>query len=156
MHPTLPSSAPVGSRCTRSRRDAQSSGRPVGEITQIGEVTLDGWTACDWTQHGLQIEGIEPLQVFCIRTRNSVYDLAVASDRAGDVFVRGGRFFPEWTRVQLAGASVGGAFLKRHGVYIGFCLEFYWSGRRVVTSRVHSIARESPPMCESAASSGGH
>jgi hypothetical protein len=44
--------------------------------------------------------------------------------------------------VQLAGASLGRGCLKRHGIYAGFRMEFYWGGRRVVTSPVQSILRE--------------
>lgn len=115
---------------------------PGDEVTQVLEITLDAWTACAWAQCGLQLDALEPLQVLRVRTRNSTYDLAVAGDQPGDLLVRGGRFFPDWTRVQLAGASLGRGCLKRHGIYAGFRMEFYWAGRHVVTSPVQSILSE--------------
>ena len=154
MQATPPSSSSsVASGPDGSRSEARISRPNEDAVTQIRAVTLDAWTACSWTQRGVQIDGLAPLQVAQVRTRNSTYEVAVAGDRAGDVFVRGGRYFPEWTRVQLAGASLGGACLKRHGIYIGFCVEFYSSGRRVVTSRVRSIIREGAPVSELVASS---
>lgn len=110
--------------------------------TQVQAVTLDAWTGCAWAQRGLQLDALDALQVLRVRTRNSTYDLAVAGETPGEVLVRGGQYFPEWTRAQLAGASLGGGCLKRHGIYAGFRMEFYSGGRRIVTSPVQSIVRE--------------
>ena len=125
-------------------------GRPADDITQVHEITLDAWTGCAWAQRGLQLDTLETLQVLRVRTQNSTYDLALAGDRPGDLLVRGGRYFPDWTRVQLAGASLGGGCLKRLGIYAGFRMEFYWNGRRVVTSPVRSILRERAVLDRSA------
>lgn len=124
----------------------------AGDVTQVQEITLDAWTACAWAQRGLQLEALETLQVLRVRTRNSTYELTRAGDRPEDVLVRGGRYFPDWTRVQLAGASLGRGCLKRHGIYAGFRMEFYWGGRRLVTSPVHSILTERAPLLDLAAS----
>ena len=125
---------------------------PADDVTQVQEITLDAWTGCAWAQRGLQLDALETLQVLRVRTRNSTYDLALAGDQHGDVIVRGGRYFPDWTRVQLAGASLGRGCLKRHGIYAGFRMEFYWGGRRVVTSPVHSILTERAPLLDHSAS----
>ena len=127
-------------------------GAGQADVTQVQEITLDAWTGCAWAQRGLQLDALETLQVLRVRTRNSNYDLAVAGDGPGDVLVRGGRYFPDWTRVQLAGASLGRGCLKRHGIYAGFRMEFYWCGRRVVTSPVHSILTERAPLLDRSAS----
>ena len=58
---------------------------------------------------------------------------------AGEVIVRGGRFFPEPTRAVILGSSLGGAFLKLRGIYCGFALEVYAIGTRIVTSSVQSV-----------------
>ena len=120
----------------------------AGDVTQVQEITLDAWTACAWAQRGVQLDGLEPLQVLRVRTRNSTYDLVLAGDRPGELLVRGGRFFPHWTRVQLAGASLGRGCLKRHGIYAGFRMELYWGGRHVITSPVHSILKERAPRLD--------
>ena len=114
--------------------------------TRIEQVTLDAWTECAWAERGIQLDALEPLQILHVRTRNSTYHLALAGDGPGDLLVRGGRYFPDWTRVQLAGASLGPGCLKRHGIYAGFRMELYWGGRRVVTSPVQSILTERAPL----------
>lgn len=123
----------------------------AGDVTQVQEITLDAWTGCAWGERGLQLEAVETLVVLRVRTRNSTYELAPSGEGPGDVLVRGGQYFPAWTRVQLAGASLGRGCLKRHGIYAGFRMEFYWAGRRVITSRVHSIITQPAPLLERSA-----
>ena len=123
----------------------------AGAVTRIEEITLDSWTDFAWAQRGLQLAALQPLQVLRVRTRNTTYDLAPAGDNPGDVLVRGGKFFPDWTRVQLAGASLGRGCLKRHGIYAGFRMEFYSAGQRVVTSAVQSILTERTPLLDRSA-----
>ena len=53
--------------------------------------------------------------------------------------MQGGRFFPEPTRARFAGCSLGGAFLKQRGVYVGFRLEIQNGLERIITSDVRSI-----------------
>jgi hypothetical protein len=54
--------------------------------------------------------------------------------------VRGGKFFPEYTTAILAGASLGGSFLKMRGVYVGFRMEIHMGVEAIITSDVQSIA----------------
>ena len=122
-----------------SAHDTPLAAETPGEVTRVEQITLDAWTGCAWRERGLQLDGVEPLEVLRVRTRNSTYELAPAGDEPGAILVRGGRYFPDWTRVHLAGASLGRGCLKRNGIYAGFRMEFYWAGRRVVTSRVQSI-----------------
>jgi hypothetical protein len=53
--------------------------------------------------------------------------------------VQGGRFFPEPTRARLAGCSLGGAFLKQRGIYVGFRMEIQRGLQTIITSDVQSI-----------------
>jgi hypothetical protein len=57
-----------------------------------------------------------------------------------EILVRGGRFFPVYTRVHLAGASLGGSFLKVHGIYVGFSMELCGEEGPIITSAVQRIA----------------
>ena len=100
---------------------------------------LDAWAGHDW-RDGVQVEGLNDLSKLNIVTENSTYEVTIISAGTGDVLVRGGRFFPEFTPARLAGSSLGGSFLKLRGVYVGFNVEFQIDGRAVVTSRVRSIA----------------
>jgi hypothetical protein len=114
------------------------------ELPLLPGATLDRWLAHSWDR-GVQIDELHDLQMLRVRTRNTTYEVAVVAGAPGDVLVRGGRHFPDWTRVHLAGATLGGGFLKRFGVHVGLRMEFSWAGRRVVTSPVHSIGTLSAP-----------
>ena len=100
---------------------------------------LDTWSAHHWTE-GLQLEAMQDMDRLIIRTENSTYEIAVICPRTGEILIRGGRFFPEFTPVRLAGSSLGGSFLKLRGVYVGFNLEVHFDRRLIVTSRVCDIS----------------
>ena len=103
---------------------------------------LDTWSHHDWTE-GVQVDALPPLDALVVRTRNSTYEITVLSPRTGEVLVRGGRFFPEFTRARVGGSSLGGSFLKLRGIYVGFCLELHDGSQRIVTTSVQTIARAS-------------
>ena len=71
---------------------------------------------------------------------NHTYEITVIHPPTGEVLVRGGEFFPERTLAHLSGASLGGAFLKLHGIYAGFKIELLAGGGRIITSPVRSIS----------------
>lgn len=100
--------------------------------------TLSAWASFAW-EDGVQIEALARLDTLQVRTRNTTYEITVLSPRTGEVLVRGGRFFPEHTRAQIAGSSLGGSFLKVGGIYAGFSLEILHEGERIVTTRVRSV-----------------
>ena len=100
---------------------------------------LDTWSSHDWTD-GVQLETMPDMETLTVRTENSTYELTVICGRTGDILIRGGRFFPEFTPARLAGSSLGGSFLKLRGVYVGFSLEVHFDQRLIITSRVRKIA----------------
>jgi hypothetical protein len=75
-----------------------------------------------------------------VYTRNTVYEVAIVSGAHGDVLVRGGRYFPDWTPARLAGSTLSGNVLKQLGIHVGWRMEFQLEERRIVTSRVHAVA----------------
>jgi hypothetical protein len=99
---------------------------------------LETWSSHDWTE-GVQLETIDDMQTVTVRTENSTYEITVICGRTGEVLIRGGRFFPEFTAARLAGCSLGGSFLKLRGIYIGFSLEIHFEKRLIITSRVRRI-----------------
>jgi hypothetical protein len=101
---------------------------------------LDAWSTHRWTD-GLQVDALPDLETLCVRTRNSTYEMTVLSGRTAEVLVRGGQFFPEYTSVRVAGSSLGGSFLKLHGIYLGFSMELQHDGETIVTTAVQSIRR---------------
>lgn len=104
---------------------------------------LQSWVERDWSG-GVALERLHGLEQFAVRTRNTTYEITILAPRSGEVLVRGGQFFPDHTRVALAGASLGGSFLKIGAIHPGFAMELIHDGRRIVTSRVREIASIPP------------
>src|SRR6267143_1840224 len=100
---------------------------------------LDTWSSHSWTE-GVQLETMQDMERLVVCTENSTYEITLISGRTGDILVRGGRFFPEFTAARLAGSSLGGSFLKLRGVYLGFNLEIHFDQRLIITSRVRQIS----------------
>ena len=114
---------------------------PVHRDETVGE--LRWWANRDWTG-GVELSRLAGLERFTVRTRNSNYEFTVLAPETGEVLVRGGRFFPEHTRVRIAGCSLGGSFLKVSAIYPGFLMELMHGGQRIVTTRVQAIASMPP------------
>ena len=106
--------------------------------------SLDMWLARDWSQ-GVHVASLEEFQQLHVCTQNSLYELIIVS-RCGDVRVRGGRYFPDWTAARFAGSTCGGSFLKRLGINLGLQMEFEVDSRRIVTSPVRAIAILERPL----------
>lgn len=104
---------------------------------------LRWWSEQEWTG-GVDLGALAGLEQFTVLTKNTSYEITVLSPATGEVLVRGGRFFPEHTRVHLAGCSLGGTFLKMRAIHAGFLMEFLHEGRRIVTTRVREIVTVAP------------
>ena len=100
--------------------------------------SLDSWLARDWSQ-AVSVATLDEFQQIHVCTQNTLYELIVVSPR-GDIRVRGGRYFPDWTAARLAGCTSGGSFLKRLTISLGLQMEIEWDGRRIITSPVRTIA----------------
>jgi len=100
---------------------------------------LDTWSSHNWTE-GVQLEAMADMERLTVQTENSTYEITVICGRTGDILVRGGRFFPEFTAARLAGSSLGGSFLKLRGIYAGFNLEIHFDKRLIITSRVRQVS----------------
>ena len=101
--------------------------------------TLDKWTAHDWSQ-GVLVPRLAPHDRLIVCTRNSTYEIVVTVPHTASVLVRGGAFFPSFTPAQLAGSSMGGGFLKLHGVYAGFQMELVTESCPIITTCVRSVS----------------
>ena len=110
----------------------------TGTIVCPTGASLDQWTGREWSD-GLELSRLCELDELLIRTRNSVYRIVAIVPVRGEVMVQGGRFFPELTRVRFSGCSLGGAFLKQGGIYVGFRMEIQRGPKTIVTSDVQSI-----------------
>jgi hypothetical protein len=117
----------------------------VGHATVVpASAVLTTWHAHQW-RDGIHIEQLNALDRLSVRTQNNTYEIVITSPTTGEVLVRGGQFFPEFTAVRLAGSTLGGSFLKMRSVHPGFRIEFSVGAGVVVTSPVRSIAVTAVP-----------
>lgn len=100
--------------------------------------SLDLWLARDWSD-AVHVVSLPDFQQIHVCTQNTLYELVVVST-CGEVRVRGGRYFPDWTAARLAGCTAGGSFLRRHTIAPGLQMEIEIEGRRIITSPVRTIA----------------
>jgi hypothetical protein len=107
-------------------------------IVRLPVRDLQSWIDRDWS-NGIVLDALQGLEQFVVRTANTTYEFTVLSPRARLVLVRGGRFFPEYTRATLAGCSLGGSVLKMGVIHQGFMVELLHEGRRIVTTSVREI-----------------
>jgi len=120
------------------RTDTTRSERPRAAAS------LDVWLALDWS-NSIHLGTLEEFQQVQVCTLNTLYELIVINHR-GDVRVRGGRYFPDWTAARLAGCTAGGSFLKRLTINLGLQMEFEVECRRIITSPVRTIAVLQRPL----------
>ena len=111
---------------------------PTSTIAWPAAASLDTWAGREWND-GLQLDRLCELDELSVRTRNNLYRLVAIVPLRGEVMVQGGRFFPELTRARLSGCSLGGAFLKQRGIYVGFRMEIQRGLETIITSDVQSI-----------------
>jgi len=110
-----------------------------GSPARVPAATLDTWTAHDW-RHGVFLPNLAPYDRLIVRTCNSTYEIIVMVPYTASVMVRGGAFFPHFTPARVAGSSLGGGFLKLHGVYAGFQMELVADDLPVITTRVRTVS----------------
>jgi hypothetical protein len=121
--------------------------QPARELVPAGAL-LDTWSAHQWSQ-GVMVDRLAVLDRLMIQTRHSQYEIVVMTPETADVLVRGGAYFPVFTRAKVAGSSLGGSFLKVHGIYVGFRMEISDGSRMIVTSAVETVSqgeRSGPAM----------
>ena len=103
-----------------------------------GAAVLSAWTTHDWRDE-INLQHLAAFERIVVTTRNNTYVIVVTSPSTGEVLVRGGHFFPEFTAARLAGSSLGGSFLKLRSVNVGFQLEFTQEDADpVITTRVRT------------------
>ena len=124
-------------RVPRSSAIRVKDGGAQPDRTRVA-ASLDAWLSRDWSQ-AVHLGSLEEFQQIHVCTQNTLYELIVLN-HCGDVQVRGGRYFPDWTSARLAGCSAGGSFLKRLAINLGLQMEFELDRRRIVTSPVRTIA----------------
>jgi hypothetical protein len=102
---------------------------------------LSNWAEHDWRRaDGVQLNTLGNMQRIVVRTYQQAYEIFVRNGAVGDVLVRGGRFFQEFTEAKVVGSSLGGGFLKQFGIYVGLRLEFNVNGETILTAPIFSLS----------------
>ena len=112
----------------------------TAETTAVpAAAVLTAWNSHSW-EDGLHIEQLVALDRLTVLTLHSTYEIVVVTPATGEILVRGGEFFPQFTAARLAGSTLGGSFLKMRSVHVGFRIEFAVGRGVIVTSPVRSIS----------------
>ena len=101
----------------------------------------DGFIEAAQQAGGIGVIELDAFTTVVVRTANSDYRITILKPYAPEVLVEGGTHFPERTRAFLNGSSIRGRLLLGW-IGLGLHLEFQVGGRRIITSRVRSIAVE--------------
>ena len=114
-----------------------AAGRPR-QTTAARGATLEGFAEAAGGP-GVALHGLAPLTSLFVHTRNTRYHIVVSC--GDEIFIQGGRFFPDPTPAHLEGATLGSSLLKVGWIGVGLRMEIRAGGQRIVTTAVHSIVR---------------
>jgi hypothetical protein len=104
--------------------------------------SLDGFTELSSSLEGVVLRSLAPFDTVCARTVNTNYYIFILEPETGKALVQGGRYFEEPIEATVSGSTFGGCMLKMGWLGIGFRIEFYSGGQRIVTSPVQTIRIE--------------
>jgi hypothetical protein len=79
-----------------------------------------------------------------VNTRSSVYELIVLRGEEGDLLLRGGSLFPEFSRVLFLGSTAEGGSLQLRTIEIGNRMHFMCGDRLITTTAVQSLSACTP------------
>jgi len=88
---------------------------------------------------GVQMDRLAARDRLTVFTLHSAYEIVVVGPAEGEILVRGGQFFRDFTPAHLTGATLGGSFVKALSIYVGFRIAFDFGRGRVLTSSVKTI-----------------
>jgi hypothetical protein len=103
--------------------------------------TLDGFAL--ETGEGTDVRSLESGTTLLVHTRNTYYRLVVLNPARLLVLIKGGELFRHEAEARLNGATCGGSTLKSGWIGVGFRMDLWTGGRRIVTSPVRSLTIES-------------
>jgi hypothetical protein len=89
----------------------------------------------------IRLASCRQFETIVVNTRRSVYEIVVLQGTTGDILVRGGRDFPEFSRVVFVGSTADGRALKVNTIDVGLRMEFHLGHGAVVTSPVATVLR---------------
>jgi hypothetical protein len=102
---------------------------------------MDGFIGELAAAPGIYLRDLDPLTTVLVRTRNSTYRIIVSHGTS--VLVQGGHFFPDATAARIDGSGFGGSLLKAGWIGVGFRMEIFANGERIITTPVRELTFES-------------
>lgn len=109
-------------------------------VPPLAAATIDRFVLAAAHAEGVHVPDLRPLDELAVQTRNSIYRIVIVAPNDGRILVQGGAFFPLPCQAHLSGGTLGGSLLRLNWIGCGFNLEILHEGRRIVTTRVRSIA----------------
>jgi hypothetical protein len=89
----------------------------------------------------LRLDQCSELDLVMVKTRNSVYEVIVQSAATGDVLIRGGRHFPQFTQARIVGSTCGRSAVRLHCISLGMTLELETEDTGWLTSPICSVSK---------------
>ena len=93
-----------------------------------------------WVRHSIAEDRRDIDGLVATLSPSCTYEIVVMVPDIASVMVRGGAFFADFTPARVAGSSLGGGFLKLHGVYAGFQMELVTDDLPIITTRVRTVS----------------
>ena len=103
--------------------------------------TLDGFAL--EAGDGIDMRSLESGTTLLVHTRNTQYRLVVLNAARLMVLVKGGHLFRHEAEARFNGCTCGGSTLKSGWIGVGFRMDLWADGRRIITSSVRSVTVES-------------
>ena len=111
----------------------------AGELSFAVAMPLED-QATPQPDEAIQLDSCDAFQWIIVRTRRSVYEIFVLCGEAGEVMVRGGRYFPEFRHATIAGSTFGGCAVRVGSICPGCYMELEVDGKSFVTSRIETVS----------------
>jgi hypothetical protein len=89
----------------------------------------------------IHLDSCLPFECLAVRTRRTDYEIVVLPGSSGEVLVRGGRYFQEFSRARLVGSTFGGSAIRMNTIQVGCLLELRLGATRIVTSAIEAVAQ---------------
>ena len=95
----------------------------------------------DPARHAIHLDSCLPFDRIAVRTHSSDYEVIVLPGSAGEVLVRGGRYFTTFQRAALSGSTFGGTAIRLRSIEVGGQLELRVGGQPITTSTIEAVSR---------------
>lgn len=90
---------------------------------------------------GLFVDDLPVGSKLAVETNNSLYEMEVRED---GLWIKGGSYYPDWTRARFFGSTWGGSMIKARWVGVDMRMELGLDDKVITTSFVQSIKKAVP------------